>query len=222
VWNYFGDNYVHRLIQNKSDGKLVEVEGNMQQELADEKIDSLTLEYTHMLTSQLDSQRLYFEEKMARMEKEALDQVTALEDRSRKYKEEMERLECQLQETIKAKRKLEKKFDQATARLSKAENEICEEKEMNKYLRENQRELREKVERENAERERRHREEVQDLTDQVRDLMFYVETQQKMEKASDEQKQELQDGQIVVEAPSDESKTKVSGHSKGRKSKKRK
>jgi BRCA1-associated protein len=101
----------------------------------------------------------------------------------------MERLECQLQETIKAKRKLEKKFDQATARLSKAENEICEEKEMNKYLRENQRELREKVERENAERERRHREEVQDLTDQVRDLMFYVETQQKMEKASDEQKQ---------------------------------
>jgi BRCA1-associated protein len=44
VWNYFGDNYVHRLIQNKSDGKLVEVEGNMQQELADEKIDSLTLE----------------------------------------------------------------------------------------------------------------------------------------------------------------------------------
>jgi BRCA1-associated protein len=134
----------------------------------------------------------------------------------------MERLECQLQETIKAKRKLEKKFDQATARLSKAENEICEEKEMNKYLRENQRELREKVERENAERERRHREEVQDLTDQVRDLMFYVETQQKMEKASDEQKQELQDGQIVVEAPSDESKTKVSGHSKGRKSKKRK
>jgi BRCA1-associated protein len=75
VWNYFGDNYVHRLIQNKSDGKLVEVEGNMQQELADEKIDSLTLEYTHMLTSQLDSQRLYFEEKMARMEKEALDQV---------------------------------------------------------------------------------------------------------------------------------------------------
>ena len=101
----------------------------------------------------------------------------------------MERLECQLQETVKAKRKLEKKLDQVTARLSKAEDEICEEKEMNKYLRENQRELREKVERENTEREKRHREEVHELADQVRDLMFYVETQQKMEQASDEQKQ---------------------------------
>ena len=27
VWDYIGDNYVHRLIQNKSDGKLVELRG---------------------------------------------------------------------------------------------------------------------------------------------------------------------------------------------------
>lgn len=27
VWDYVGDNYVHRLIQNKSDGKLVELRG---------------------------------------------------------------------------------------------------------------------------------------------------------------------------------------------------
>jgi hypothetical protein len=27
VWDYIGDNYVHRLVQNKSDGKLVQVEG---------------------------------------------------------------------------------------------------------------------------------------------------------------------------------------------------
>ena len=28
VWDYVGDNFVHRLLQNNADGKLVEVEGN--------------------------------------------------------------------------------------------------------------------------------------------------------------------------------------------------
>ena len=29
VWDYVGDNFVHRLLQNNEDGKLVEVEGNV-------------------------------------------------------------------------------------------------------------------------------------------------------------------------------------------------
>jgi len=43
VWDYIGDNYVHRLVQNKSDGKLVQVDegGNPVQE---EKVDALNLE----------------------------------------------------------------------------------------------------------------------------------------------------------------------------------
>ena len=42
VWDYVGDNYVHRLVQSKGDGKLVQVgEGNSQHE---EKVDSLNLE----------------------------------------------------------------------------------------------------------------------------------------------------------------------------------
>ena len=52
VWDYAGDNYVHRLIQNKGDGKLVEVDegGNMVQE---EKIDSITLEVNHSSSKDL-------------------------------------------------------------------------------------------------------------------------------------------------------------------------
>ena len=44
VWDYAGDNYVHRLVQNKSDGKMVEVDerGNVVAE--DEKLDSIALE----------------------------------------------------------------------------------------------------------------------------------------------------------------------------------
>ena len=43
VWDYAGDNYVHRLVQSKGDGKLVQVDegGRLIQE---EKIDSLALE----------------------------------------------------------------------------------------------------------------------------------------------------------------------------------
>ena len=43
---FSGDNYVHRLIQSKGDGKLVEVDegGNLMQ--ATEKVDSIQLEVT--------------------------------------------------------------------------------------------------------------------------------------------------------------------------------
>ena len=44
----------------------------------EEKIDSIQLEYTYLLTSQLESQRRYFEEKLARVEENAsreLDEV---------------------------------------------------------------------------------------------------------------------------------------------------
>ena len=47
VWDYTGDNYVHRLVQNKTDGKLVEVDerGNIVQE---DKMDSLALEVSQI------------------------------------------------------------------------------------------------------------------------------------------------------------------------------
>jgi len=66
VWDYVGDNFVHRLVQNTSDGKLVEQEGGGGQTEkqrrvdgvhvdSDEKMDSLQLEYTYLLTSQVST-----------------------------------------------------------------------------------------------------------------------------------------------------------------------
>jgi BRCA1-associated protein len=73
VWDYVGDNFVHRLVQSDSaDGKLIEAEGNggrMGGDCKDsksvdgvtvnsaEKLDSIQLEYTYLLTSQLEAQR---------------------------------------------------------------------------------------------------------------------------------------------------------------------
>jgi len=56
VWDYVGDNYVNRLIQNKADGKLVELPGLYDNDgdlkIKDEtKFEAITLEYNYLLTS---------------------------------------------------------------------------------------------------------------------------------------------------------------------------
>lgn len=70
VWDYAGDNFVHRLLQSKSDGKLVATQtpGGGAGGDGEEKIDSMQLEFTYLLTSQLDAQRRFYEEKMVRLE----------------------------------------------------------------------------------------------------------------------------------------------------------
>lgn len=77
VWDYARDGYVHRIMQSKSDGKLVELPStptrtidhgvdDFDDYVPREKLDNIGLEYTHLLTSQLDSQRMYFEEVLER------------------------------------------------------------------------------------------------------------------------------------------------------------
>jgi BRCA1-associated protein len=89
VWDYVGDGYVHRLIQSKTDGKLVELpapcrdgsddcsscEAQNQREDMDaaiysSKLDAIKDEYDHLLTTQLESQRKYYEGRLAEMEED--------------------------------------------------------------------------------------------------------------------------------------------------------
>ncbi|PIO64811.1 BRCA1-associated protein 2 [Teladorsagia circumcincta] len=72
VWDYAGDNYVHRLIQSDTEGKVVEYQRGDREAESDEKkekLDGIKLEYTCLLTSQLESQRMYFEARLADMER---------------------------------------------------------------------------------------------------------------------------------------------------------
>jgi hypothetical protein len=76
VWDYIGDAYVHRIIQDAAQPgeKLVELPGRRreptalqgQEDIEMAKMDNIALEYTHLLTSQLESQRTYFEEVVER------------------------------------------------------------------------------------------------------------------------------------------------------------
>jgi len=88
VWDYAGDGYVHRLVQNKSDGKLVQVPeptlqlnnnnssvNNMsEQEMT--KIESLSLEYGYLL----EAQKKYFDEQIRKIELNKTRKIVQLEE----------------------------------------------------------------------------------------------------------------------------------------------
>ncbi|KAI0133608.1 hypothetical protein BJ170DRAFT_699562 [Xylariales sp. AK1849] len=89
VWDYAGDMWVHRLIRDKGDGKVVELPGHHHnhhgQRREDEdvvpraKLDSIGMEYTHLLISQLESQRVYFDEKLSKAADKAAKASAAAE-----------------------------------------------------------------------------------------------------------------------------------------------
>lgn len=56
--------------------------------------------------------------------------------------------------------------------------------------------------------------EIRELRDQLRDLMFYLEAQQTLASTTEATQQEIQDGQIIVQSPT------ASGHT-GKKSRKK-
>ena len=93
VWDYARDGYVHRIAQDKVDGKLVELPSTPTRDthqpsfpdddfddfVPREKLDNIGREYTHLLTTQLDSQRMYFEEKIERAADKTLEATRAAE-----------------------------------------------------------------------------------------------------------------------------------------------
>lgn len=90
VWDYVGDNFVHRLLQNK-DGKMVEggpTATKAEGAAMEEKVDSVQLEFTYLLTSQLETQRQYFEDRLARLEQHSVLQTTELREKLSQVSEE--------------------------------------------------------------------------------------------------------------------------------------
>ncbi|XP_015786948.1 BRCA1-associated protein [Tetranychus urticae] len=198
VWDYAGDNYVHRLLQNKSDGKPVAVEYDNHTE---DKIDSVQLEYTYLLTNQLETQRHYFEETICRIESEAEERIKDVIEKNKVILEEKDHLEIENQRLLRDKQTLEKKVGQLTSRLSKVLHDVQEEKEMNKCLAQNQdlwsqklkqteQDLKTAIEKKDTE--------IQELKEQVRDLMFFFEASNKLKDVKEATQEEIEEGQIVM------------------------
>lgn len=136
VWDYATDGYVHRIVQNKTDGKFVELtptstqtpqshDDDFDDYVPREKMENIGLEYTHLLTSQLDSQRMYFEEIVERAADKASQAAQSAEratEASIKNAEQLTTLQAShdtlANEAIPA---LEKDRDRATRKAEKFE-----------------------------------------------------------------------------------------------------
>ncbi|XP_057834952.2 BRAP2 RING ZnF UBP domain-containing protein 2 isoform X2 [Cryptomeria japonica] len=193
VWDYVGDNYVHRLIQSKTDGKLVELnthcrdvgdecgrcecshDSGFESVLYESKMEAIADEYNKLLTSQLENQRQYYDSLLAE----------AKQQRDAAISEAIEKT------TNMKVQKLQAKLEKCTK-----ENEFLSE--VNKNLIANQELWKKKV----AELEKRDEmatkvrdEKIADLEEQVRDLMVYIEGKKTLENCSNSD--EIKDGTIL-------------------------
>lgn len=233
VWDYAGDGYVHRLIQNKADGKLVELPSasmrtgddsgaggpSTSDSLTAEKIEAIGIEYSYLLTSQLDSQREFYEEQMSALQvevagfKDAVAQLqqeaessraVAVADESRRRHEEEERLS----EMLRDKQRVEKKSERLAEAARTLEKELREERAVSSGLLKNLEATRKRAEEGETERIALAQR-VQELEDQVRDVMFFLEARTKIE-AGEGDLAEVAGGDISVPTPGPSSAAQTS------------
>ncbi|EJF64159.1 zf-UBP-domain-containing protein [Dichomitus squalens LYAD-421 SS1] len=211
VWDYAGDGYVHRLIQNKADGKLVELpsaaaavgarsEGagggpTAADALSAEKIEAIGIEYSYLLTSQLDSQRTFYEEQTTELRKQ-LDamrtlveqlsaEVESTRSRAREDQEQRARQDdARILELERERAKADKRAEKASELARTLARELREERAVSEGLMKNLAKAKEQAEaasRETAEL----REKVQELQDQVRDVMFFLDAKSRIDRGDD-------------------------------------
>lgn len=209
MWDYAGDGYVHRLIQNKADGKLVELpsaatssaaagggrEGSgmgpgPSDALTAEKIEAIGIEYSYLLTSQLDSQRSFYEDRVHELEATVSDLkglVTRLsaeaEEAKKRETDEAERRrveeEARIAELERDKDKAEKKAERFVSLSRRLEKELKVEKAFGEGLMQNLQNLKERVEA-SEQQKQDFQVRIDELQDQVKDVMFYLEAQSKI------------------------------------------
>lgn len=240
VWDYVGDNYVHRLVANESDGKLVELPektsdvspGNrafgesglisfgfgsntnhplhlQNPKLASrtgedtgedfDKIDEVGFEYSQLLINQLASQREHFEAILAQngidalqlgASRQAPSNVPLLEAKVEELSEKLSTL------TSSVIPKLEQKLRYKDDKITKLSRELVESTSLNEGLSskvDHLTEVNKGLELAN-----------QDLGEQVKDLMFFLETQEKFKDRPDDER----DGQVIVQRQPGNSKSR--------------
>jgi BRCA1-associated protein len=160
-------------------------------------LDALTLEFSFLLTNQLETQRHYFEQKISTYEQEHKDSIMKLDQELRKlcnnYKtiqHNRDDLQKELENERRDKKSLEKKIFSLQSRIAKLEADLMEECQMNLTLLDNQ----QKSKHLESSREGQ----INDLLEQVRDLTFSIETMEKIEKSPN--KKEIQEGSIVIKS----------------------
>ncbi|CAM1502288.1 Fc.00g042720.m01.CDS01 [Cosmosporella sp. VM-42] len=204
VWDYAGDMWVHRLIRDKGDGKVVELPGRTQNEEEDvvprAKFESIGLEYTHLILSQLESQRAYYEELISKTVDKASMASAAAEDAARQSSKAMEKLAI-LEEMYKTLSEdtipqLERDVARQRTKASKSENlarnlskSLQEEKQINEGLMKRIEHLSTELKQLEA-----LKSENTELQETNRDLSMFISGQAKLKELENEGK--LEEGEV--------------------------
>lgn len=201
VWDYAGDKYVHRLIASEADGKIVELPEKATNE-SKSTLKEEESEYAELLLLQLISQREYYElllnekgqggKRLRRGSSfnENLAAAKHIADLECKVKELSSSLEKVNHTVVPA---LKKKIDMMAISAKLAAQELQESNSLNEGLSK-------KVDFLNAEnnkmkvQQEKLKLECEDLGEQVRDLMFYMETQEKFK----DQPEDVREGTVVM------------------------
>ncbi|KAG6363726.1 hypothetical protein INS49_008829 [Diaporthe citri] len=238
VWDYAGDMWVHRLIREKGEGKVVEFpstdmaarDGNRQtgpdmDVVPREKLDNIGMEYTNLLSSQLESQRVYFEEIISKAADKAAKASAAAEAAASRAAEALSRLQLVEEEHNRLKsevipqleRDLErerKRGDRSTELARKLGQSLQEEKKINEGLLEKVQHVNREMEACKAQNEELGRE-VAEQKDMNHDLTLFISGQEKLREMEQEGKitqEELEEGEASVP----EKKGRGKGKSKGK------
>lgn len=188
VWDYAADGYVHRLVQNEADGKIVELPlRDESKKTSDEKVEKIGFEYSKMLIAQLESQREYYENIVFKLNTD----MKFCKDSLNKAYEKMNSYADNFAAT-------EKKIDSLkhiAEKVDTLQHELDESNALNDaYL--------EKIDILTKENEE-VKDEKQELQEQVTDLMFFLESQEKFKDAPDD----LKEGQVVMVPKKNKSKS---------------
>ncbi|XP_077216737.1 zinc finger (C3HC4-type RING finger) family protein [Tasmannia lanceolata] len=193
VWDYVGDNYVHRLIQSKTDGKLVELnlhcvhadngcgscecgaDSGISEALFNSKVEAIVDEYNDLLASQLENQRNYYESLLLEVKEETEKEISEAVENSVGYK--LQKIQSKIDKCLEEKKFLE---------------------DINENLMKNQEIWRAKI-LEIEEREQRAvrlgDEKIRDLEEQLRDLMVYIEGKKTLEELPNSN--EIKEGTVL-------------------------
>ncbi|KAG9845212.1 zf-UBP-domain-containing protein, partial [Aureobasidium melanogenum] len=233
VWDYAGDGYVHRLIQNKPDSKLIDLparrhpnaafRAEADDQVPREKMENMANEYTYLLTSQLDSQRRYYEGQLERAVDKASIASAKAEDAARACNAlagEMAVLRVQNQEYAASVTRMEKSVEKATTRAEKFEKmardmstQLREEKTMNEGLLQRIHASEAKV-KDSQEETERLRSEKADLEEMNHDLTMFISSQEKVKKLQAQGEEVVEGTAFAPEQRQQQGKKKAKGKKK--------
>lgn len=122
VWDYVGDNYVHRLIQSKTDGKLVELnhhcaraddgfgscecggDPGFSEALLNSKVEAIVSEYNELLTTQLENQKIYFESLLQEVEEETEKEISEAVEKAMSQSPKLQKMQAKLDKCVEEKK----------------------------------------------------------------------------------------------------------------------